>query len=175
MSKQVIGKKLKLMDVPVATGEVQQLVITPEGYVLKKEFTNTEVEEYVFMFRVGKAQPPNPGPNPAEPVLIYEHYHTVGLTAQDVTHLLSNPGQTDVQKRSNTVNEHFHDVTFYYDAGTNTFVASNITSASDIEHSAQLIAINAPNQLIGWTGSFSISPETTLTYNNGILTDVTSI
>ncbi|QZK90613.1 hypothetical protein K5V07_08960 [Flavobacterium sp. CHNK8] len=37
---QVIGKKLKLMDVPAATGEVQQLVITLEGNVLKKPISN---------------------------------------------------------------------------------------------------------------------------------------
>lgn len=40
MSKQVIGKKLKLMDVPAATGEVQQLVITPQGNVEKKPMSN---------------------------------------------------------------------------------------------------------------------------------------
>lgn len=170
---QVIGKKLRFMNVPMAKSQeqTQQLVITPEGKVRKKEASSSSSEDNVFMFRVGGVA--NPFPDP--PLVPVEHYHTVGLTAQDVTYLLSSPGQAVVQKRSNTVNEHFHDVTFHYDAAANTFVASNITSASNVEHSAQLIAINGPNQIIGFTGSFMISPETTLNFNNGILTEVTSV
>lgn len=131
---QVIGKKLRLMNVPTATAQesVQQLVITPEGKV-RKTANQGNPEDYVYMFRLAGGS--------------FEHEHTVGLTASDVTFLVLNAfdqGAITVTKRSNIINDHFHDVTFYYNSYQNKFLPVNITEGGDIVHKCVLIA-NEPS------------------------------
>lgn len=131
---QVIGKKLRLMNVPTAIEQetVQQLVITPEGKV-RKTANQGNSEDYVYMFRLAGG--------------FFEHIHTVCLTASDVTFLVLNAnqqGQNTLTKRSNVINEHFHDVTFFYDIIQNKFFPLNITDGGDIVHNCVLIA-NEPS------------------------------
>ena len=131
---QVIAKKLRLMNVPVATAQesVQQLVITPEGKV-RKTANQGNSEDYVHMFRLAGG--------------FFEHLHTVGLTASDVTFLVLNAyqqGENTVTKRSNVINGHYHDVTFFYDGQQNKFLALTITDSGDIVHNCVLIA-NEPS------------------------------
>lgn len=131
---QVIGKKLRLMNVPVAKVQdvVQQLVITPEGKV-RKTANQGNSEDYVHMFRLAGGY--------------FEHLHTVGLTASDVTFLVLNAYSQDentLTKRSNVINGHYHDVTFFYDAQQNKFRALTITDSGDVVHNCVLIA-NEPS------------------------------
>lgn len=159
---QVIGKKVRLMNVPLATEQeqVQQLVITPQGRVRKKE---QEAVSFLFLFMVGDFNTDS-------------HYHTLGITTAEFQYLASS-FRNNITKQTSEDEGHSHEVTFAFNPATNSFDVLSIISAGDFQHLPKLISINTPNQPTGFTGTVGLNDTqgTSLYFENGILEDVTSI
>lgn len=124
--KQIVKNELALLKVKDAGQSVtKNLVIDENGNVLQKDALDGSVpsEDIVFMFKLSGD--------------FFEQTHTVGLTASDVHFLVVNAdfqGGNTLVKRSTTDDNHFHDVTFYYDSYENKFRALDITAAGDVIH-----------------------------------------
>ena len=149
---QVIGKKLRLMNVPVATEEeqVQQLVITAQGKVKKSAKTNN----FLFVFMLGNFNADG-------------HIHTLGITTQEFEYLVQS-FRNNITKQTSQEAGHAHDVRFGFSPAANSFNVFSITPAGDVEHSEQLIAINTPNQPSGMTVSLEVA-GVFLEFVNGLL------
>jgi hypothetical protein len=134
MSKQVIGKKLKLMDVPAATGEVQQLVITPGGNVVKEPKKDSLL--FAFMLPISAVD---------------AHFHTLSITTAEFQHLLDSFENTIIKETSLEldssfgVTNHSHQVTLKFNPYSNLFEVLSVTPGDNGEHIGQIITVNSPN------------------------------
>ncbi|CAH0336105.1 hypothetical protein FVB9288_01779 [Flavobacterium sp. CECT 9288] len=163
MSKQVIGKKLRLMNVPVATeieqGTAQQLVITPEGKVRKKTIDQESRDFLLYNFMVGD-------------LMVDGHFHFLKIMASEFEYLISS-FRNNITKTTSSDSGHTHELTIRFDPSLNSFVVLALSSAGDnVDHLFKLIAINAPNQPSGYSGAVSINHQNEIIFINGILTNI---
>lgn len=153
---QVIGKKLRLMNVPVAKEQeqTQQLVITPEGKVRKKQASENQGTDYVFMFRVGN-------------ILTDGHSHTVGLTSSDVETLVNS--SDTITKTSSSSNGHSHEIVIGYNPQQNRFYASSISIGEDGHSHGEFVEINQfTPPTFTFSGVYTLFSGEELLFENGV-------
>ena len=160
MSKQVIGKKLKLMNVPEANGEVQQLVIDEHGNVKQIEIPNNTIQrDYVHMFRVQDENAP-------------DHFHTFGLTVENIEDLLANPEHYP-GVLTTSANGHTHSFKIGYNPETNS-IFKYAQEATDPRLEIKLIGTPDVSTPTGYTGEFTTNGKI-IVVQNGLITSVSQI
>jgi hypothetical protein len=157
---QVIGKKLKLMDVPKATGEIQQLVIDERGNVVKEP--KEESLLFAFMLPLSTAD---------------GHFHTLSITAAEFQYLLDSFENTIIKETSLElgssfgITNHSHQVTLKFNAFSNLFEVLSVTLGDNGEHIGQIITLNSPNlPANGLTTQIDLG-NATLRFEKGLLVE----